>query len=159
MTLLDSPLNKVGRLLIYLETLDGVIIEVNPQFRVPRTYQRFAEMMVPLLQYGHGDASRNLRLLPGPVHKYLPTGRKVALSITGHPVNLREWVDRFPQEELASEGPVSFIIGGVAQGDPTNELWEEGWVDDMISVSNFALTAASVCQKIVDEFEFKWNIV
>jgi len=45
MTLLDSPLNKAGKLKVYIRTAKRVLIDVNPKLRVPRTYKRFAGLM------------------------------------------------------------------------------------------------------------------
>jgi hypothetical protein len=43
--LLDSPLNRAGLLQVYVHTAKGVLIEINPQTRIPRTYKRFAGLM------------------------------------------------------------------------------------------------------------------
>lgn len=45
LTLLDSPLNKAGMLQVYIQTAKGVLIEVNPSVRIPRTFKRFAGLM------------------------------------------------------------------------------------------------------------------
>lgn len=45
LTLLDSPLNKAGLLQVYIHTSKGVLIEVNPQVRIPRTFKRFSGLM------------------------------------------------------------------------------------------------------------------
>ncbi len=45
LTLLDSPLNKAGKLQVYIHTSTNVLIEVNPRTRIPRTYKRFAPLM------------------------------------------------------------------------------------------------------------------
>lgn len=45
LTLLDSPLNKAGRLQVYIHTAKGVLIEVNPAVRIPRTFKRFGGLM------------------------------------------------------------------------------------------------------------------
>src|ERR1700761_4150286 len=50
LTLLDSPINKAGKLQIYIHTAKNVLIEVNPGVRLPRTFKRFAGLMVQLLQ-------------------------------------------------------------------------------------------------------------
>ena len=47
--LLDSPLNKAGLLRLYVRTEKGVLIEVSPQIRIPRTFKRFAGLMSQLL--------------------------------------------------------------------------------------------------------------
>lgn len=49
MMLLDSPLNQAGCLQIYIHTERNVLIEVNPQTKIPRTYDRFAGLMIQLL--------------------------------------------------------------------------------------------------------------
>ena len=43
--LLDSPLNRAGLLQIYIHTTRNVLIEVNPQTRIPRTFDRFCGLM------------------------------------------------------------------------------------------------------------------
>ena len=45
LTLLDSPLNKAGLLQVYIRTAKGVLIEVNPHVRIPRTFKRFSGLM------------------------------------------------------------------------------------------------------------------
>lgn len=43
--LMDSPLNRAGLLQVYIHTEKNVLIEINPQTRIPRTYKRFAGLM------------------------------------------------------------------------------------------------------------------
>lgn len=43
--LLDSPLNKAGLLRLYVRSEKGVLIEVSPQIRIPRTFKRFSGLM------------------------------------------------------------------------------------------------------------------
>lgn len=43
--LLDSPLNKAGLLQVYIHTAKNVLIEVHPQCRIPRIYNRFSGLM------------------------------------------------------------------------------------------------------------------
>lgn len=43
--LMDSPLNRAGLLQVYIRTEKNVLIEINPQTRIPRTFKRFAGMM------------------------------------------------------------------------------------------------------------------
>lgn len=43
--LLDSPLNKAGLLQIYFRTHKNVLVEVSPQCRIPRTFDRFCGLM------------------------------------------------------------------------------------------------------------------
>ncbi|KII69257.1 Ribosomal RNA small subunit methyltransferase NEP1 [Thelohanellus kitauei] len=45
MMLLDSPLNQAGFLQIFIHTQQNILIEVNPQIRIPRTFERFCGLM------------------------------------------------------------------------------------------------------------------
>jgi len=49
LTLMDSPLNKAGRLQVYMRTQKNVLIEINPQTRIPRTFKRFSGLIGILL--------------------------------------------------------------------------------------------------------------
>lgn len=80
LTLLDSPLNKAGLLQVYIHTAKGVLIEVNPSVRIPRTFKRFSGLMgestrpiIPVslrpvsLRMSHGQCvSDSLRMLHVP---------------------------------------------------------------------------------------------
>lgn len=46
MAVLDSPLNKAGKMKIYIHTEKNVLIEINPKTRIPRTFKRFSGLMV-----------------------------------------------------------------------------------------------------------------
>lgn len=43
--LFDSPLNRAGLLQVYVHSSNNVLIEINPQTRIPRTFKRFAGLM------------------------------------------------------------------------------------------------------------------
>lgn len=43
--LFDSPLNRAGLLQVYVRTNHNVLIEINPQTRIPRTFKRFCGLM------------------------------------------------------------------------------------------------------------------
>lgn len=45
LTLYDSPLAKAGLLQVFIRTEKGVLIEINPHIRIPRTYARFSQFM------------------------------------------------------------------------------------------------------------------
>eukprot|EP00003_Mantamonas_plastica_P030783 TRINITY_DN7758_c1_g2_i1.p1 TRINITY_DN7758_c1_g2~~TRINITY_DN7758_c1_g2_i1.p1 ORF type:complete len:288 (+),score=119.44 TRINITY_DN7758_c1_g2_i1:95-865(+) len=45
LALFDSPLNKAGLLQVYVRTEKGVLIEINPRTRIPRTFKRFCGLM------------------------------------------------------------------------------------------------------------------
>ena len=45
----DSPLNRAGLLQVFIHTKKNILIQVHSSCRIPRTYQRFAGIMVQLL--------------------------------------------------------------------------------------------------------------
>jgi rRNA small subunit pseudouridine methyltransferase Nep1 len=47
---MDSPLNKAGKLEVYITTSTNQVIRINPATRIPRTFKRFAALMAQLLQ-------------------------------------------------------------------------------------------------------------
>jgi rRNA small subunit pseudouridine methyltransferase Nep1 len=51
-TLLETPLCKEGLLKVYLHLQDGRVIEVNPEVRLPRNYDRFVGLIEQLLIEG-----------------------------------------------------------------------------------------------------------
>ncbi|MBD3158560.1 MAG: 16S rRNA methyltransferase [Candidatus Lokiarchaeota archaeon] len=51
-SVLETPLCKEGLLSVYIHLQDGRIIEVNPEVRLPRNYDRFIGLMEQLLVEG-----------------------------------------------------------------------------------------------------------
>ena len=50
LTLLDSPLNKAGKLQVYVTTVSNQVIKIHHSTRIPRTYKRFAALFAQLLK-------------------------------------------------------------------------------------------------------------
>merc|ERR1719282_430031 len=122
MALLDSPLNKAGKLLIYLHTSQNVLIEVHPSLRVPRTFKRFAGLAVELLQKNKIRAAQAnevlMKVISNPVEKYLPPGsRRFGLSVSGRAVNFRDFTSELDKGEGARDSavPIVFVVGAVAK--------------------------------------------
>lgn len=89
-----SPLNKAGRLQVFMKTKLNVLVQVNPQIRLPRTFKRFAGLMVQLLHKmkiraadpkdgkAAGDVATPsgrtlLKVVKNPVSAHLPPGAPV----------------------------------------------------------------------------------
>ncbi|XP_021908405.1 ribosomal RNA small subunit methyltransferase NEP1-like [Carica papaya] len=52
LTILDSPVNKAGRLqAVYVRTEKGVLFEIKPHVRIPRTYKRFSGIMCKFCEF------------------------------------------------------------------------------------------------------------
>lgn len=92
--LMDSPLNRAGLLQVYIHTQKNVLIEVNPQTRIPRTFDRFCGLMGERealgLKLGHGDEGRKRKrdklsvgfLSGGGVHQSM--GCLLSSHVRGH---------------------------------------------------------------------------
>lgn len=157
LNLLDSPLCKAGLLQIFVHTAKNVLIEVSPHTRLPRTFKRFAGVMVQLLRdlkVVAADGSRDtlMRVIKNPVDAHLPpAARRVATS--SHAPALQPLADIVPTLSPADE-PVVFVIGAFAKGD-----FEPAYVDTRVSFSQYPLSAALACAKVTSAFEAHWGIL
>jgi rRNA small subunit pseudouridine methyltransferase Nep1 len=154
LTLLDSPLNKAGKLQVYMRTQKGVLIEINPQTRIPRTFARFSGLMVQLLHKlsikAVGSTEKLLNVIKNPITDHLPLRTvRIAMSGDAKPVKLTEYISTLP----AAHTPV-FFVGAMPHGEDKFE-----GADVAISVSNYPLSASVTCSKICNSFEDLWNII
>jgi rRNA small subunit pseudouridine methyltransferase Nep1 len=97
LSLLDSPLNKAGLLQVYVRTNKNVLIEINPQIRIPRTFKRFSGLMAQLLTNmkirASGSSVTLMKVIKNPVTAHLPIGvKKIGTSTKGKLVHLGEYV-------------------------------------------------------------------
>lgn len=156
LTLLDSPINKVGKLQIYIHTAKGVLIEVSPSVRIPRTFKRFAGLMVQLLHRlairSTNDNEKLLRVIENPVTDHLhPNCRKVTLSFDAPLVRVREYV-----EAVGPKESICVFIGAMARGA---DNFADALVDEKISISNYSLSASVACSKFCHAAEDVWGIL
>eukprot|EP00898_Chlorokybus_atmophyticus_P002368 jgi/Chlat1/3131/Chrsp21S03357 len=156
LAILDSPLNKAGRIKgIYVFTDRNVLIRVNPQIRLPRTFRRFCGLMVQLLQKlsirATNGPDKLLRVVKGPVTKYFPPGcRRVGLSYSSEKLIQLQDLAR----ELKDDTPIVFVVGSMAHGKINAP-----YVDEMLAVSEYPLSAACCIGRITNALEAKWNIL
>jgi rRNA small subunit pseudouridine methyltransferase Nep1 len=135
--------------------MNNVLIEINPQTRFPRTFKRFANLMVQLLYKMVIKSSQGpeklLRVIKNPVSAHLPVGcRKVALSFKADKViNPSELIT-----EETKEQPIVVVIGAMAHGEATVD-----YTDELFSISNYPLSGALACTKVVSAFEQAWAIL
>ncbi|KAM6214832.1 ribosomal RNA small subunit methyltransferase NEP1 [Rhynchocyon petersi] len=150
--LMDSPLNRAGLLQVYIHTQKNVLIEVNPQTRIPRTFDRFCGLMVQLLHKLSVRAAdgpqKLLKVIKNPVSDHFPVGcMKIGTSFSIPAVtDVRELVP--------SSDPIVFVVGAFAHGKVSVEYTEK-----MVSISNYPLSAALTCAKLTTAFEEVWGII
>lgn len=155
LTLLDSPINKAGKLQVYIQTTRGVLIEVNPSVRIPRTFKRFSGLMVQLLHKlsirSVNSEERLLKVIKNPITDHLPTKcRKVTLSFDAPVKGIQDYVKTLDEEES-----LCVFVGAMARGKDT---FADGLVDEKIAVSNFSLSASVACSKFCHGCEDAWGI-
>lgn len=156
LTLLDSPVNKAGKLQVYIQTSSGLLIEVSPSVRVPRTFKRFSGLMVQLLHKGtiRSVNSREvlLRLIKNPITDHLPTKcRKITLSFDAEVVKVPKYLETLDEDES-----ICVFVGAMARGSDT---FADAFVDEKIGVSNYPLSASVACSKFCHGCEDAWNIM
>ncbi|WFD43897.1 rRNA small subunit pseudouridine methyltransferase Nep1 [Malassezia psittaci] len=174
LTLLDSPLNKAGLLQVYIHTSKGVLIEVNPQVRIPRTFKRFSGLMgrwndlmnsatVASLEYSQCQRLRKTAACDQkPRHGLLPAK---------HPQNQLVF-DRVLTSALSYNAPVQRVSSYLASVPPDRSLavfvgamahgednFADGVVDEKISISEYSLSASVACGKFCCSLEDLWGIV
>eukprot|EP01029_Cantina_marsupialis_P027960 TRINITY_DN774233_c0_g1_i1.p1 TRINITY_DN774233_c0_g1~~TRINITY_DN774233_c0_g1_i1.p1 ORF type:complete len:225 (+),score=59.36 TRINITY_DN774233_c0_g1_i1:60-734(+) len=154
LALMDSPLNKAGLLQVFLRTDKNVLIEIDPSTRIPRTFKRYAGLMVQLLHKmkirSAQDNKTLLKVIKGPVTRHFPAGaRKFGTSVTGKLVNADELVGALPEDE-----PVVFCFGTMAHGCIKCE-----WIEELIGLSEYPLSGACAIGRLMNAFERKYDIV
>ncbi|KAK4790079.1 hypothetical protein SAY86_017383 [Trapa natans] len=147
LSILDSPLNKAGKVrAVYVKTERGVLFEVKPHVRIPRTYKRFSGIMLQLLQKlsinAAGKREKLLRVIKNPVTQYLPiNSRRIGFSHSSEKVvEMQDYVASF-----SDDTPLVFVVGAMAHGKI-----ETDYTDDFISISNYPLSAACCINIICD---------
>ncbi|KAL5743732.1 hypothetical protein ACOSP7_026584 [Xanthoceras sorbifolium] len=156
LSILDSPLTKAGRLrAVYVKTEKGVLFEVKPHVRLPRTYKRFAGIMLQLLQKlsitAVGKREKLLCVIKNPVTQYLPVNsRKIGFSFSSEKlVKMRNYV-----ATVNNEVDLVFVVGAMAHGKIDTD-----YTDDYIAISGYPMSAARCIARICDALEDKWDLL
>lgn len=156
LTILDSPLNKAGRIkAVYVHTARNVLISVNPKVRLPRTFKRFCGLMLQLLQKlsirATNGPDKLMKVVKGPVTKYFPpNARRIGFSVKADLQPMHEWV----ASQLDDAQPAVFVVGAFAHG-----AIDASYVDTEIAVSQYPLSAAYALARITTAMEQKWGIL
>ncbi|CAB3402064.1 unnamed protein product [Caenorhabditis bovis] len=154
LNLLDSPLNRAGKLRVFFRTTKNVLVDVSPQCRIPRTFDRFCGLMVQLLHklsIRAAETSQKLMsVIKNPVTNYLPVGsKKILMSFNTQEICL---ANKLVSPE--SDEPLVVIIGGIARGKISID-----YNDSEMKISNYPLSAALACAKVTSGLEEIWGII
>ncbi|XP_022893796.1 ribosomal RNA small subunit methyltransferase NEP1-like [Olea europaea var. sylvestris] len=155
-TILDSRVNKSGRLKAsYVRTQQGILFQIKPHARMPRTYKRFSGLMVQLLQKLHitaaGKGEKLLRVIKNPVTQYLPiNSRKIGFSHSSEKL-----VDMYDYVSTVDNGmDLVFVVGAMAHGKI-----DKDYVEDYLLISEFPMSAAYCISIITTAVELQWKIL
>ncbi|KAL9935305.1 hypothetical protein V8E36_005653 [Tilletia maclaganii] len=156
LTLLDSPLNKAGYLQVYIHTARGVLIEVNPHVRIPRTFKRFSGLMVQLLHKlsirSVKGSEKLLRVIKNPVSDHFPPNtHKITLSYDAPVQRLSQYLPTVPDNHS-----IAVFVGAMAHGQ---DSFADDVVDEKISISEYSLSASVACGKFCCALEEFWGII
>lgn len=155
LTLLDSPINKAGKLQVYIHTARGVLVEVNPSVRIPRTFKRFSGLMVQLLHKlsirSVNSEEKLLKVIKNPITDHLPTKcRKVTLSFDAKVRRVQDYVETLQEDES-----ICVFVGAMARG---KDNFADEYVDEKIGLSDYPLSASVACSKFCHGCEDVWGI-
>ena len=155
LTLLDSPINKAGKLQVYIQTARGVLIEVNPTVRIPRTFKRFSGLMVQLLHKlsirSVNSEEKLLKVIKNPITDHLPTKcRKITLSFDAEIRRVQDYVTTLDDDE--------FICVFVVAMSRCKDYFADELVDEKIGLSDYPLSASVACSKFCHGCEDVWGI-
>ncbi|MFQ6060306.1 MAG: 16S rRNA methyltransferase [Thermoplasmata archaeon] len=145
MLCLDSILNAEGKLTTFVHTRNDELIEVSPETRLPKNYNRFVGLMEDLFEKRAVPKSKPLiTLRKGMTLKEVLRRCRpkytVCLSPDGEPVEL---IPLFKEAKT----PTACIIGGFPEGDflsPAKEL-----SDKVVSISPHLLKIWTVTSNII----------
>ncbi|KAJ0963436.1 hypothetical protein J5N97_028558 [Dioscorea zingiberensis] len=153
-SILDSSFNKAGMVrAIYVKINNGVVFEVKPYVRLPRTCKRFCGIMVDFLQKARvcsGDGNEALlRVIEEPVTRHLPSNaRIIGLSYGSEKlVNLKNYVSA-----LSDDLNLVFVLGPMNCGDIKMD-----YVDEFISVSPYSMRVNVCLGTVCELLEKVWK--
>lgn len=163
MSLLETPLCKSGNLTIHLHLQDGRIIEVNPEVRLPRNYERFVGLIEQLFAKGQvpveGTPLMHVtkKTLPALISD-LKKNDSDALSILAVENGARTSIDslqsKFP---LDVSVPVIVGVGAFPHGDFSDELKEQ--FDTHLELDKEVMMAWHVCAEILWMYSARIGVV
>ncbi|PHT35665.1 hypothetical protein CQW23_23365, partial [Capsicum baccatum] len=155
MQLVKNPVPSFPNNALYVKTEKGVLFEVKPHVRIPRTFKRFAGIMLQLLQKlsitAVGKREKLLRVIRNPVTQYLPIDcRKIGFSHSSEKlVDIQDYVNG-----VNNDTNLVYVVGAMTHGNI-----DKDYVEDYLSISYYPLSAAYCISMITNAVERKWKIL
>jgi len=149
---LGTPLNLEGLLKVYVHTIADYVIDVNPEVRLPRNYNRFVGLMEQLFQHGQvpPKSEKSLLKLEKKILKELITKINpdfvLAFTRKGKMQTLEEAISKLAKKENSA-----VIIGGFPHGSFSSETLK--LVDEAVCIDLETLEAWTVTARVIYEYE------
>jgi len=148
---LGTPLNKEGRLRVYVHTFNDSVIQVDPKIRIPRSYNLFVGLMEQLFQHGTvpltGPPLMRIRseTLPQLIRR-LGGDYTLAFSRSGTPKTM----EQAARGISGFDNPVA-VIGGFPRGHFSEKASTQ--FDELVSIDAESLWSSVVASRLVYEYE------
>lgn len=148
---LGSPLNREGLLRTYVHTTENRVIEIEPQIRLPRNYDRFVGLLEQLYERGSVPAGERplLKIRDCPLPRLVEesgASMTIAFTTVGKPTSMKDACSLM----IGTSAPV-VLIGGFAHShfeQSTTDI-----ADHIFSVDREPLDAWVVAARLVYEYE------
>ena len=163
MSILETPLCKEGLLSVHLHLQDGRIIEVKPDVRLPRNYERFVGLMEQLLLKGRvppqGDTLLHIsELTLEDLLLKLKTGSDNAMTLLaiegGKQTSVESLRNLLPQDPSV---PVIAGVGAFPHGDLSQETI--AMFDTSIELDREVMMAWQVCAELLWVYSLSVDVV
>ena len=151
---MESILNKKGGLRVWIHTRNNLVIEMSPDTRLPKSYNRFVGVFEDLFEKGEikYEDKTLLKIREGDIKQMIGlsgTKNLKILSPKGKKASIAELVE-------AGTEDISFIIGGFSEGDFISDVYG---VAESFSIFEEELTIWSVAMEAIAQYERVFGFV
>lgn len=151
---MESILNKRGGMQIWIHTRNNLIIELSPETRLPKSYNRFIGLFEDLFEKGEikYEEKSLLKLHNGDFKRLIELSGAENLKILS-PKGKITGVSRLFD---SGNKEASFIIGGFSEGDFISDVYG---IADSFSIFDDELTIWAVAMEVIAQYERLFDFV
>lgn len=163
LTIMETPLCKSGNLTVHLHLQDGRVIEVNPEVRLPRNYDRFVGLIEQLLNKGQVpvEGTPLLRItkksLPALLDELKEENVEAKTILTienGSRTSISDLQSGFPS---APSIPTIVGVGAFPHGDFSEDL--KNLFETHLELDREVMMAWHVCAEVLWTYSAQVNII
>ncbi|MHA1616872.1 MAG: hypothetical protein ACTSX9_06150 [Candidatus Njordarchaeales archaeon] len=148
----DSELNYRGFLRVYVHTVRGDLIAVDPSVKPPRNYLRFIGLMEQLFKEGRvpPEGRPLFSLIRTSLTSFLEKFRGNIIGFSRRGKKVKD-LKKFLIERIKNPSPLVLIIGAFPRGFFSQEVVRN--LDELIAISDRSLTTSYVVCKVLSALE------